>query len=232
MRQLLPFPASDVDPATVYGGDRPGRGDRPWVMANFVASVDGTSAVEGRTRPLSGPADRALFRLLRARADVVLVGAGTVRAEGYGPVGGDRPAPLAVVSRSLDLDWDSALFTEAAVPTLVVTCAGADAGRRARAEQAGEVVVVGDQWVDIGEAVAQLGRRGHQVVLCEGGPCLLGELVVTDVLDELCLTLSPLVAGGAGPRIVTGGVLAAPRPLQLASVLEDGGHLFLRYLRT
>jgi riboflavin biosynthesis pyrimidine reductase len=232
MRQLLPFPATDVDPATVYGDDRPGHGDRPWVMANFVASVDGSAAVAGRARPLSGPADRALFRLLRARADVVLVGAGTVRIEGYGPVRGDHPAPLAVVSRSLDLDWDSALFAEAAAPTLVVTCTQADAARRTRAEKVAELVVAGDEVVDLGDAVAQLGRRGHRVVLCEGGPYLFGELVVADLLDELCLTLSPLVAGGAGPRIVTGADLAAPRPLRLASVLEDDGNLFLRYLRS
>ncbi|MDP9021057.1 MAG: pyrimidine reductase family protein [Actinomycetota bacterium] len=236
MRQLLPLPAADVEatevvPAALYGRDRTPPGERPWVMANVVASVDGSAAVDGRTRALSGPADRALFRRLRSQADVVLVGAGTVRAEGYGPVRDEKPAPIAVVSRSLDLDWDGALFTEAAVPTLVVTCPGADPARRARAEQAAELVVAGDQWVDVGEAVTQLGRRGHDVVLCEGGPCLLGELVVADLLDELCLTLSPLVAGGAGPRIVTGAVVPAPRPLRLASVLEDDGNLFLRYLR-
>lgn len=232
MRQLLPSPATDVDPTTVYGGDDRSRsGDRPWVMANFVVSLDGSAAVEGRTRRLSGPADRALFRLLRSQADVVLVGAGTVRAESYGPVRGECPAPIAVVSRSLDLDWDAALFTEAAVPTLVVTCGWADADRRAQAERAAEVIMAGDQWVDIWEAVAQLGRRGHRVVLCEGGPCLLGELVVADLLDELCLTLSPLLAGGAGPRIVRGAVVPGPRPLRLASVLEDDGNLFLRYLR-
>ena len=236
MRQLLPSPAThadatEVDLGAVYGGERSAPAERPWVMANFVASLDGSAAVEGRTRALSGPTDRALFRRLRAQADVVLVGAGTVRAEGYGPVRGADPAPIAVVSRSLELDWDSALFTEAAVPTLVVTCAGADATRRARAEQVAELVTAGDQWVDIGEAIAQLGRRGHGVVLCEGGPCLLGELVVADLLDELCLTLSPLVAGGTGPRIITGAVLPTPRPLRLASVLEDDSDLFLRYLR-
>lgn len=237
MRQLLPSPttgadATEVDLAALYGGERPEPKERPWVMANFVASLDGSAAVEGRTRALSGPADRALFRRLRAQADVVLVGAGTVRAEGYGPVRGDDPAPIAVVSRSLELDWDSPLFTEAAVPTLVVTCGWADATRRTRAEQAAELVMAGDQWVDVGQAIAELGRRGHGVVLCEGGPCLLGELVVADLLDELCLTVSPLLAGGAGPRIVTGAVLPAPRPLELASVLEDDGDLFLRYLRS
>ena len=236
MRQLLPSPtthadATEADLGALYGGERSGPPERPWVMANLVASLDGSAAVEGRTRALSGPADRALFRRLRAQADVVLVGAGTVRAEGYGPVRGAGPAPIAVVSRSLELDWDSALFTEAAVPTLVVTCAGADATRRARAAQVAELVMAGDQWVDIGEAIAQLGRRGHGVVLCEGGPCLLGELVVADLLDELCLTLSPLLAGGAGPRIVTGAVVPAPLPLRLASVLEDDSDLFLRYLR-
>lgn len=236
MRQLLPLPATDVDvtdvdPAALYGRERPRRGERPWVMANFVASVDGSAAVAGRTRDLSGAADRALFRRLRSQADVVLVGAGTVRAEGYGPVRGENPAPIAVVSRSLDLDWDSALFAEAAVPTLVVTCAAADPARRARAEQAAELVMAGDHWVDVGKAVAQLGRRGHRLVLCEGGPCLLGELVVADLLDELCLTLSPLLAGGAGPRIITGAVVPAPLPLRLASVLEDDGHVFLRYLQ-
>lgn len=232
MRQLLPTPAGAVDPAGVYHGVERRRPDgRPWMMANMVASVDGRAAVDGRTAPLSGTADRAVFKLLRTLADVVLVGAGTVRAEHYGPVrGGERP-PVAVISRSLDLDWTSPLFGEAARRTEVLTCTSADAERRARAEEVADVIVAGDQQVDLGLALGELGARGHEMVLCEGGPHLLGELVAADLVDELCFTLSPLLVGGLEPSLIVSPPIAPPRALRLASLVEDDGALLARYLR-
>lgn len=232
MRQLLPTAVADVDPEVVYGSpDRRRQDGRPWVMANMVASVDGSAAVEGRTAPLSGPGDRAVFRLLRSLADVVLVGAGTARAERYGPVRRAHPCPVAVVSRSLDLDWDAPLFTEAVAPTLVITCEAADPARRARAEGTAEVVVAGHSQVDLALALADLERRGHRLVLCEGGPLLLSEMVAADLLDELCFTLSPLLVGGTTLRLLTGPAPHEPRSLILASALEDQDSLLLRYLR-
>ncbi len=233
MHQLLPTPRSDVDPATTYAEPvRSPHSGRPWVLANMVASVDGRAAVHGRTAALSGAADRAVFKLLRTLADVVLVGAGTVRAERYGPVKeGDRP-PVAVISRSLDLDWDSPLFSEAARPTEVLTCQAADPARLVAARRVADVVVVGDKQVDLSQALVGLAARGRRVVLCEGGPHLLGELVAADLVDELCFTLTPLLVGGVEPTLLVAPPFDPPRRLRLASVIEDDGALLLRYLRS
>lgn len=231
MRQLLPEPIAEVDPSRVYGAvERTPPPGRPWVLANMVASVDGSAAVGERSGPLGGPADKVVFRILRSLADVVLVGAGTVRAEGYGPVRGADPAALAVVSRSLALDPDDRLFTEAVARTIVVTCAASDPARRATLGEVAEVIVAGTDSVDPARALAELGARGHRTVLCEGGPALLAQVAAAGVLDELCLTTSPLLALGDGPRITTGISSDVLLPRRLATLLEDDGMLFARYL--
>lgn len=232
MRQLLPTVVDQVDAATAYAESSRGRpGGRPWVMANMVASVDGRAAVEGRTAALSGAADRAVFNLLRTLADVVLVGAATVRAERYGPVRSGARPPVAVVTRSLDLDWTSPLFAEAVQRTEVLTCTSADPDRRAAAAQVADVIVAGEGQVDLGRALDELGARGRRVVLCEGGPHLLGQLVVADLLDELCFTLDPLLVGGIEPSLIVAPPIHPPQRLRLVSVIEDDGALLLRYLR-
>ena len=233
MRQLLPGPEAPVDPGAVYdAGDRaPFEDGRPWLLANMVASADGAATLTGRSGGLSSAADRDLFSRLRGVADLILVGASTVRAEGYGPARGDDPPPIAVVSGSLALDWGSRFFTEARARPLVVTSAAADPERVAEAEQVADVVVAGDHRVEPRRALAAFGERGHRVVLCEGGPSLLAEIAGADCLDELCLTVSPLLAGGTSPRILAGPLPNAPVDLRLASVLEEEGLLFLRYLR-
>jgi riboflavin biosynthesis pyrimidine reductase len=233
VRRLLPGPGADVDPAAVYdAGDRtPHEAGRPWLLANMVSSADGAATLTGRSGGLSSPADRELFHRLRRVADVILVGASTVRAEGYGPARGEDPPPIAVVSGSLALDWGSRFFTEAKARPLVVTTGTADPARRAEAAAVADVVVAGEQRVDPRLALAELGRRGHRVVLCEGGPSLLAEIAAADALDELCLTLAPLLAGGTSPRILAGPLPNAPVELDVTSVLEEGGALFLRYLR-
>lgn len=232
MRQLLPFQVDQLDPATTYAGSsRRGRNGRPWVMANMVASVDGRAAVDGRTAALSGSADRAVFHLLRSLADIVLVGAGTVRAEGYGPVRAAPYPPVAVVTRSLDLDWSGPLFTEATQRTEVITCSTTDPARRQAAAEVAEVIVAGEGQVDLSRALAGFQARGRRVVLCEGGPHLLGELVAADLVDELCFTLSPLLAGGPEPGLLVASPILPPHRLALASLVEDDGALLLRYLR-
>jgi len=125
MRQLLPFPCDPVDPAAVYG-DLPPAGTRPTVRLNMIASIDGATTVAGVSGGLGGPADHALFAVLRSQADVVLVAAGTVRAEHYGP----SAVPVAVLSRSGRLDWDAPFFTAAITPPIVVTVAEAPALER------------------------------------------------------------------------------------------------------
>lgn len=230
MRRLLPDTAAEVDPADVYGVARDPWPERPWVVANMVASADGAATVDGRSAGLGGAADRRVFHLLRSLADVVLAAAGTVRAERYRPILAPRPTPVAIVSRSLDLDWSMPLFRDAPARTIVLTCAASDPAARRRAASVADVVVAGDGAVDPRLALAALHERGHRVVLCEGGPDLLAQLVGASVLDELCLTVSPLLAGGGALRILGGSPLPEPAPLALATVVEDDGFLLLRYL--
>lgn len=214
-------------------------------MAHMVGGLDGSAAVGGRVGALSDAPDAQLFRLMRALADVVLVGAETVRREGYGPVrlppeqvdarlaaGRSPTPPLAVVSRSLQLDWSAKAFTDPAPEsrTLVVTCRAAEPAALARAREVAHVVVAGEDRVDPVEAMRQLAAAGHRVVLCEGGPTWLGELVAAGCLDELCLTLAPLMGGDPLPvSVAPPGAGLAHFTLQHAARQQDT--LFLRYER-
>jgi riboflavin biosynthesis pyrimidine reductase len=239
MRRLLPSYADDVDLAQAYAYP----GDRPWLRANMVSSVDGAATASGLSAGLSGDADRQVFRILRALADAVLVGAGTVRAEGYGPakVGADLaplrdgltyPVPvLAVVSNRLDLDPWLPVFAEAAVRSIVVTAGSSPEDRRAALAEVADVVVAGETTVDPHGAVAMLAERGLTRLLCEGGPTLLDQVAAAGRLDELCLTLSPVLVGGAARRIVSGPDLEPPAAMALGHALEQDGFLLLRYVR-
>jgi len=224
VRQLLPTFVDPVDPMAVYA-DPPVAAGRPGVRFNMIASVDGATAVDGVAGGLGGEADRALFALLRRLADVVLVAAGTARAEGYGP----SPVPIAVVTRSCRLDWDSRFFTAQDARPVVVTVATAPAEARARAAEVADVVVAGERDVDLARALDALGARGWRAVLCEGGPTLNGQLAAAGLLDELCLTLSPRLVGGDAKRLLAGPLLPGPPTLTLASACEEDGFLFLRF---
>jgi riboflavin biosynthesis pyrimidine reductase len=227
MRQLLPFACDPVDPVMLYG-DLPPAGTRPTVRLNMIASIDGATAVAGLSGGLGGPADQALFAVLRSQADIVLVAAGTVRAEHYGPA----PVPVAVISRSCQLDWDSPFFTAAIAPPFVVTVAEAPALERKKAAVLAEVIIAGERDVDLAFALGALGERGFARVLAEGGPSLNGQLAAAGLLDELCLTLSPLLAGGQAKRILAGPDLGLPGAglgWRLRSLCEQDGFLFLRY---
>ena len=223
MRQLLPTPVDPVDPMAVYG-DLPTAAGRPAVRLNMIASVDGATTLAGVSGGLGGPADHALFAVLRSLADVVLVAAGTVRAEHYGP----SSTPIAVVSRSLRLDWDARFFTAPIARPIVVTVAQAPTDQLARAAAVADVVVAGDRDVELATALAAFADRGWRAVLAEGGPTLNGQLARAGLLDELCLTLSPWLAGGDAKRILTGPSLPAATGLRLCSVCEHDEFLFLR----
>ena len=240
MRQLLPEPLDPVDPADVYA-DLPSAEGRPAVRLTMVASVDGAATVGGVSGPLGGPGDHAAYLAMRAVADVVLVAAGTVRAEGYGPpvlpptavaarrARGQEPLPrVAVVSRSLALDWDGPLFAAPTSRPFVIT--GEDAGSEAleRAADVADVIVAGNGAVDLREALSALGQTGAGAVLAEGGPGLNGQLAAAGLLDELCLTLGPLLVGGGAGRILSGAGPAPPSSLRLRSLCEEDEVLFLR----
>jgi riboflavin biosynthesis pyrimidine reductase len=216
---------------------------RCWVLANMVAGLDGSAAIGGRVGALSTGADAEMFRAMRTLADVVLVGAQTVRSEGYGPVrlppdrqqerlarGRKSVPPLAIVSASLRLDPTSPAFTDAAVRTMVLTCAAAPQEELERLRDVAEVIVAGDERVELLRALSVMAERGHRIVLCEGGPTLLGELVAADLLDELCLTIAPLMGGDPLPvAIAPPG--APVRSFHLEHVLAEEDTLFLRYTR-
>jgi riboflavin biosynthesis pyrimidine reductase len=226
VRQLLPHPVDPVDPAAVYA-DVPVAEGRPSVRLNMIASVDGATAVGGRSGGLGGEADKRLFAVLRSLADVVLVGAGTVRAEHYGP----GALPIAVVSRSCSLDWQSPFFTEATFRPIVLTVADAPKDYLERAAEVADVVVAGTGSVDVAQALEALARRGARRVLAEGGPALNGHLAAAGLVDEMCLTLSPTLVAGDAKRILDGPELAVPAPLELRSLCEEDGFLFLRTRR-
>jgi riboflavin biosynthesis pyrimidine reductase len=226
VRQLLPAQLDPVDPLEVYGDPpRAGPGGRPGVRLNMIASVDGATTVAGLSGGLGGAADHLLFGALRSLADVVLVAAGTVRAETCGP----SRVPVAVVTRSCRLDWDSPFCTAPVARPIVVTVAAAPAAAKARAAELAEVIVAGERDVDLAVALSALGNLGHRAVLAEGGPALNAQLAAAGLLDELCLTLSPRLVGGAAKRILDGVPTPGAPALELCSVCEQDLFLFLRY---
>ncbi|ANN16732.1 hypothetical protein SD37_14405 [Amycolatopsis orientalis] len=244
MRLLWPTtpadPVSDADLERLYG--YPEDLTRPWVQVNFVSSADGAAAVDELSEGLSHPADKRVFLLGRLLSDVILVGAGTARAEGYrgARISAERAArrvslglsevpPIAVVTRSGDLDPAGPLFTDTKVPPIVITTEKAP---RAALERAGaEVILAGTDDVDLGTALELLGKRGLYRVDCEGGPTLFGDLIAADLVDQLCLTVAPLLAGAGARRIAHGRPAPEPRRMDLASVLSEDGFTMLRYRR-
>src|SRR6185437_5918065 len=199
--------------------------DGHWLRANMVATADGAASLNGLTQGISSATDRRVFALLRTLCDVILVGASTVREEKYKPArpqelwshlreGRPPTPPIAVVSRRLDLDPDSPLITAAPAHarTIVITVAQAPADSRAELARYADVIVAGDETVDTAAAVSALTKRSHRR--------MLAEVAEAGLLDELCLTIGPLMAGPGAPRIVAGppgtGPVATPLPLTLA----------------
>ena len=225
---------------------RPKPSRRPWLMLNMISSADGAIAVDGTSEALGNPADEAVFSAVRACADWIVAAAGTVRVERYGlPRPGpesrrarraagraDRPR-LAVVSASLDLDLDLPLFADQRTgDDRPVILTGRDAAAEAadRLKQVAEVVRLASPRPQPEEILAELERRGAAVVLSEGGPSFNAQLADAGVIDELCLSIAPLVAGGASPRIVHGSQRTVPLDLTIDHLLEASDTLFVRYV--
>ena len=244
MRALLPAPIGDVDVHAYYAD---GWVDVGGVRANFVASADGAAHASGVSKGLQTPGDNTVFAALRDLADVVLVGSGTAVAEKYGPVtfsarraalrreyGLRATVPVAVISRTLRLDPGSALFTDAdpSSRTIVLTCGAADADTARTLGRVADVVTCGDDTVDSGLARAALHERGLTRILSEGGPSVFNDLASAGVVDELCLSVSPLLVGGGPGRIIGGPEWPEPAGLTLVGLLEEDGALFHRYAVT
>jgi riboflavin biosynthesis pyrimidine reductase len=236
VRCLLPRAADDVDLEAAYAPP----GHRPFVRCNMITSLDGAISVDGRSGALGGPADHRVFATLRAWADVVVVGAGTARAETYGPARLDAAAqatraargqapqpPIAVVSNRGEFDPSTPFFADAQSRPILVVPATAAERARAAGERA-DVLAAGDDAVDLAAALRALHERGLSSVLVEGGPTLNGELARAGLLDELCLTVSPRIVGGDGPRVLAGPTFLPPIATSAHHVLEEDGFLFLR----
>jgi riboflavin biosynthesis pyrimidine reductase len=213
--------------------------DRPFVFVNMIATADGRAARDGRTETLGAEADLELLLELRTIADAVLVGTGTLRAEGYARLAGspERRArrraaglaedPLAVVlSRGFDIPWEAGLFQALEQPVLVY--AGPDAGEPPPTPAPVEVVRLEEPTPRA--ALADLRARGIRALLCEGGPTLTRALVADGLADELFLTIAPLLTGDPSePTILAGAKLPEAAELELVWTLRAGAELFLRY---
>lgn len=216
-----------------------------WLRVNFVSSADGAATLEGLSGPLSGEADKRVFKVLRARCDVLVAGSGTVLAEGYGPLvlSSERMAwrraqglpevpRMAIISRTLSqLDPSSGIFAEAPRRPILIVPRDLPERRIEPFREAADVIETGTGTVDYRLAMTVLRERGLRQILCEGGPHVFGELIAADLADELDLTISPLLVGPGPIRIAEGPSINAARRLELRHVLEAGGNLILRYLR-
>ena len=247
VRRLLPGPVIDIDPMDLYPAlARPKPAGRPWLMVNMIASADGASAVAGTSGALGNPADEAVFSAVRASADWIVAAAGTVRAERYGlprPGAASRRARLAagraerprlaVVTASLDLDLSLPLFADRRPgedPAVILTGSVAAPEAVERLAAVSEVVRLPSPRPPPDQILAELDRRSAGVVLSEGGPSFNGQLADAGVIDELCLSVAPLVAGGASTRIVHGSMRSLPLRMRVDHLLEASDTLFIRYV--
>ena len=233
--------SEEIDVFDLYLNDHRSVEGRPWVMLNMVASVDGATALRGTSTDLGDDDDLRLFHVLRTVPDVILVGAGTVRAEDYGPVAlneerralreaqGRSSTPLlAIVTGRLNLDPDAKVFSNSDYRPMVITSTNADPGKLALLGDAAEVVILGELTPDA--IVRQLGAAS--VILCEGGPTLNGQFVASGLVDEINVTISPLLVSGNSSRIAHGEEADPPLGMRLDRALRGERSLFLRYLKS
>ena len=214
-----------------------------WMALNFVSSADGAVEIDGRSRGLSNPADRRVYQLGSDLADLVLLGAGTATIEEFRGIHPDErtaerrhrhglaiDTPIAVVTTGRSLSPDAPVITESITPTIVLTSAAAPRALRDAWSAAGAIVLItGEHTVDLRSAVGMLAERGLGRIDCEGGPRLFGSLLAAGIVDELRLTISPLLVSGTAERITFGDAIE-PATLRLASVLAERDTLLLRYL--
>lgn len=230
--------------------DRSHPGGRPWLFTNMVASLDGAAAVDGLSGPMGDDDDRLMFRALRASADAILVGAGTVNAEGYRPpqlspevsaartkAGRNERPIIAVVSASLSIDPELELFSDPTYRPIIFTSDRADAANLVTLADKADIVNLGQSRVDLTAAVHHLGAAGFATILSEGGPTLNGQLIRAGLIDEWNLTLAPLLVGGNAPRPAHGtdDTSESPRELpdyDLARVWRGERAIFSRWIKS
>jgi 5-amino-6-(5-phosphoribosylamino)uracil reductase len=217
------------------------------VRGNAISSLDGGATTDGTSGGLGGAGDRRLFAVQRELADVIVVGAGTARAENYGGArmtasqrqrrqrrGQSEVPPIALVTRSGVIEHDLQVLTLSEVPPLVLTCTANVGNARARLGSAAQVIECSGadpNRVDLAVVLARLAERGLRRVLNEGGPTLLGAFVEADLLDEMCLTSAPMVVGGGAVRITAGAANVLVRMRRAHVITDADGYLYTRYIR-
>ena len=240
MINLLGTETKDINPLDLLLGEERQRSERPWVMLNMIASIDGATAVDGKSTSLGDDDDREMFKAIRAVPDVILVGARTVTAEGYGPVSLDEERRarrvakglsevpvLGIVTGRLSIDPEARVFSDPAYRPMVVTGTQADPSRLMMLGDAAEVVFLDD--LSPASILSHLGAAS--VVLLEGGPSFNGQFIAAGLVDEINLTVSPKLVSGDSSRIAHGGEAKPPLDMRLDRVLPGQRALFLRYLR-
>ena len=238
--ELLTATKTGLTPADLATADARSVEGRPWVMANFVASIDGATAVEGGSTALGDSEDAAVFAALRDVSDAILVGATTVIVEDYRPVSldadrravraarGQRPTPkLAIVTGTMSLDVEQRVFSDSEFKPLVITGPYANPGRLAMLGDAADVKVL----ADITPATILDSLSEYDVVLLEGGPSLAGQFATAGLLDEFNLTVAPELVGGDSARIAGKSEIKPAVGMRLERVVAGKKMLFLRYLK-
>jgi riboflavin biosynthesis pyrimidine reductase len=221
--------------------------DRCWVRANMISSLDGGATDDGKSGGLAGPGDKALFARMREEADVVLVGASTVRIENYSGAqmsvaqrqerqrrGQAELPPIAILTHGADFEHDAKIFTRTEVPPLIMTSRDAVDEARGRFGSLAEVIDASGANTDRVDPTVVLTifqKRGLRRVLSEGGPSLISLLIEHDLLDELCVTIAPVLVGGAARRIAAGSGEAHTRMRRSHLLTDDEGYLYTRYVR-
>lgn len=226
MRRLLPLPAEEISVAEAYAEALGAHADRPWITVCMVASIDGATAVATKSAGLSNPTDRSVMAQLRAISDVIVVGAGTARHEGYHPP--KKPGQrVGVVSCAGNIDLGSELFASGA--GFLITSSSASFPVPAGLD----VVRAGEGVVDLDQALRRLGDVVDEcrVAQVEGGPTLNSALLDRDLFDELNVTTSAITAGGDSQRLIAGAAHVT-RPFELAQLaIDEESFLFARWLR-
>lgn len=225
----------------------PERLDRCWVRANMITSLDGGATDDGKSAGLAGPGDHALFSRMRQEADVVLVGASTVRIENYSGAqmslaqrqerqgrGQTELPPIAIVTHGADFEHDAKIFTRTEIPPLIMTSHDAVADARGRFGSTAEVIDASGSdadSVDLAVVLKTFAERKLLRVLSEGGPGMIGLLIAHGLLDELCLSIAPILVGGRAGRIATGDGDAHTRMRRSHLLTDDDGYLYTRYVK-
>lgn len=225
MQRLVPSPTAAVTLSEAYAAPLGSRRDRPWVGLSMVSSIDGSTVIDGASAGLSSENDTGVLLQLRAIADVIVVGAGTARGEGYGPP--SKPGQrIGVVTRSGSVDTSSELFASGAGFVITTTSATFE-------ERGVDVLRVGTDEVDLAAAIRRIPEMspGAVFVQAEGGPSLNGAFAEADLFDELNLTTSPAIVGGSGPRLMNGATDLSERYVLDQMVIDDEAFVFSRWRR-